>query len=407
MEFTHFMSAKRSVSPDEVSPNGPRYIGFRLCFRLMMRSLFGTRGTAAPLTWKRFAIVAFVLPWGLPLIVVHRVALFLDNILFPGYRNVEIREPVFMVGIPRSGTTFLFHLLSKDSDTFTSFCLWELIFAPSILERKFWTFMGRIDTALGSFGYRALVRIEDRLLAKTRTIHHMSLFAPDEDEWVLITFFATALLIFPFPFPEDLWSLIRFDAALAPELKRRVMALYKACVQRHLYFHGPEKRFLSKNPLYSSKIDALGETFPDARVICNVRNPYQAAPSLMSLLIHFWGIFGNEAELERFRDLSLEVVQHFYRHPLERLSQWPADRHAFVRYDDLAPAPREVVRGLYERLGLPMDEAFDQHLREEQDRSRSYKSAHAYTLGQYELTPGRILEEFRDVFDHYGFEKAI
>ena len=401
------MELNDSAPPEDVSSYGPRYTGFRLFFRLLWRSVYRTRDTSAPLSLKRLAIICLVLPWAFPLIAVHRLALLLDNILFPGYRRVQVKEPVFMVGIPRSGTTFLYHLLAKDEENFTAFHLWEIAVAPSIIERKFWTFVGRLDRAFGRPGYRVLVRLEDRFLADMRKIHYMSLFKPDEDELVLVHFFATALLLFAFPFPEELWALLRFDTAVAPPLKRRIMAQYKACVQRHLYVHGSHKHFLSKNPTFSPKIDALGETFPDARIICNVRNPYEAAPSLLSLLSFFLSAFGGREQKQRMRELSIQEVQHLYRHPIDRLSQWPSDRYAFVKYHDLAPDPRGVVRGLYERLGLKMNDDFDRHLCEEQQRALTYKSPHTYSLAQYELSPGRILEEFGDVFAYFGFDTKL
>ena len=53
-------------------------------------------------------------------IVYIHLTLFLDNILFPGYRNVQIENPIFIIGHPRSATTFL-HKTLKQTDEFLVF----------------------------------------------------------------------------------------------------------------------------------------------------------------------------------------------------------------------------------------------------------------------------------------------
>ena len=65
----------------------------------------------------------------------HALCFFLDPILFPGLRRVEVRTPVFIVGHARSGTTLLHRLLSKDAARFSAFLLYELFF-PSLLQKK-------------------------------------------------------------------------------------------------------------------------------------------------------------------------------------------------------------------------------------------------------------------------------
>jgi len=76
----------------------------------------------------RFYYLA-VLLIGVPIIsTFHAICFFLDGIVFPDLRKVEVREPIFMVGHARSGTTLTHRLLSLDSGRFSSFVLYELYF---------------------------------------------------------------------------------------------------------------------------------------------------------------------------------------------------------------------------------------------------------------------------------------
>jgi hypothetical protein len=74
----------------------------------------------------------------------HAICFLLDWILFPDLKKVEVREPIFMVGHARSGTTLTHRLMSKDSGRFSSFMLYELYF-PSLIQKKVIRALARFD----------------------------------------------------------------------------------------------------------------------------------------------------------------------------------------------------------------------------------------------------------------------
>ena len=65
-----------------------------------------------PVPKARYYFLA-VLLIGVPLVSsFHAICFALDWLLFPGLRKLEVREPIFMVGHARSGTTLTHRLLS-------------------------------------------------------------------------------------------------------------------------------------------------------------------------------------------------------------------------------------------------------------------------------------------------------
>ncbi|MGB0184984.1 MAG: sulfotransferase, partial [Opitutales bacterium] len=84
-----------------------------------LRALRPGANPSAPLTWRRILFLLLA-PLLLAVQVFHWLGLFLDELLFPNYRKVKIEAPVFITGIPRSGTTFVHRTLAHDSMQFTT-----------------------------------------------------------------------------------------------------------------------------------------------------------------------------------------------------------------------------------------------------------------------------------------------
>jgi len=59
--------------------------------------------------------------------------LFFDYIFLPKFRKVKVKQPVFIIGHPRSGTTFIHHLFTQ-TDEMAAFTTWQLLF-PAITAR--------------------------------------------------------------------------------------------------------------------------------------------------------------------------------------------------------------------------------------------------------------------------------
>ena len=92
-----------------------------------------------------------------PLIAgINAICFPLDPFFFPGLRKTEIREPVFVIGHARSGTTHLHDLLYQDEERFSCFMMYEL-FWPALIPKKLIRLFARLDAQyLGSFFERHL-----------------------------------------------------------------------------------------------------------------------------------------------------------------------------------------------------------------------------------------------------------
>jgi hypothetical protein len=379
----------------------PGYREYLSCF--VESFLQGRRGPA-PLTLRRALLVLLGVPPFLMLQAIHRVALALDDVLFPGYRRVEVRQPVFVTGVPRSGTTFLHRLLAKDEDRFTTTALWELVFAPAICERKLVLAIAAADRVVGRPLARLLAWLQRAVLGGLDDVHGTALDDPEEDYLGLIPYGACFILVLAFPFSETLWSLARFDTGLPDDARRRILNRYRGLVQRHLYVRGPDKQYLAKNPSFTSWVRSLHEAFPDARIVGCVRTPYKTIPSLLSSMESGAKLFAVDPDGTFFPARLYETVCHYYAHLAEELPRLPEDQHAFTTLETMSKAPRDTVAGLYERFGMTLSPAFDGRLSASERESRGYKSKHTYTLDQFGLTAGEVHERLAFAFETFGFK---
>jgi len=375
---------------------------FRLFFRLTYLSLFKARETNARLTRKRvFFLLGFYAIF-VPMQLVNGCFLLLDRVLFPDHLQVEVREPVFIVGPPRSGSSHLQRVLARDEETFASAKLWELLLAPSITQRKLVRTLGTVDRRLGGPFHSWLLDWQERAFEEAATYHRIRLQAPDEDELTLLPIFSAIHIAFPFPFLDEFTRYIYFDSQVPPPEKERFMRFYKHSMQRTLYLYGPTKHLLSKTPANSGRVGTLHETFPDAKFIYTTRDPAEVLPSTMSLFAFQSGVFCDLLEAYPFGTHLLEMTQHWYRYPLERMEQMPAESSTVVTYDRLTGDLERAIREAYAALGFDVGPAYAEALQEEVEKADDYESSHDYSLEEMGLTREQIVAEYRDVYEQFG-----
>jgi hypothetical protein len=371
-------------------------------------ALFRTRRTNFRLTPRRIdTLMGFYALFPL-LELANWFGLLLDDMFFARHRQETIRQPVFIVGNPRSGTTFLHRLLARDRRNFVTMQFWEILLAPSVVQRKMVRALAALDRRMGSRLHNLLATWE-KLWQEENSMHKVAFWAPEEDQYLFVHVWSTLAIHTFSSLLEGADPYICFDTEMARTQKQRMMAFYGRCIQRHLYAHGDGRsqtaHYLSKNPSASPKIDTLYEFFPDAKFIYLVRNPLDVIPSYISLVNYTWRLFGASPDGHKSRDYVLDIVRHWYRYPLERLARAPKNSYAVVKYDDLIGDPYQTITGIYDRLDLEVCSAFAGVLQEEAEKARNYHSRHTYSLEEMGLTRHQIVADFEDVFDRFGFDK--
>ena len=332
------------------------------------------------------------------------IAFRLDDLRYPGYREVPIDDPVFIVGNPRSGTTFLQRLLAQDTEHVSWMRTWEMLLAPSITQRRVIQGLAAVDRHLGGPVRTRVRKLQVRWQA-TNSLHTVALQRPEEDEYVLLHIWSTAMIWLFSGFLKYVDDWAHFDQRIPPKDKKRVMDFYTGCLRRHLYAHGTAgKRYLAKNPNFSPKIETLRASFPKAKFIVLVRNPLDMVPSFINILNFTWKVMGDPVlDRDGYPEI-LDLVEHWYRYPLQKLADARDDQAVVVNFDEMVADPDRTVRMLYERFGWDIDPAYAEALRQATIRSRRHEGHPPYDIAAMGLTRAQVVERYAAIFERFGFD---
>ncbi|MCI5208435.1 MAG: hypothetical protein D3910_06485 [Candidatus Electrothrix sp. ATG2] len=175
--------------------------------------------------WKVFGFGRVFLGWliGEPFLrLFTAITLWADRLFYPHYRKVTINKPVFIIGHPRSGTTFLHKLLAQ-AEGAVSFKAWHLRY-PALTARL-------IMRPL----VRHLIKTKRDVILPAETGHKISLGSIEEEEMLFLhkydtQFFTGGLLAFD----ERDYREINFHDQQSEERRLRSMRFLKGCFQRQM-----------------------------------------------------------------------------------------------------------------------------------------------------------------------------
>lgn len=281
------------------------------------------------------------------------------------------RRPVFILGLGRSGTTHLFHLLAKDPQ----FC-----FATRLDRNNPHTFL-----TLRKLGLHRLLGL---LPARKRFMDNLQTgwLSPDEDDIAYNILTGSGRWIH-WVFPRT------GDYACSPEQlcggkDQAFQAALAQFTRKLVFFH--KRRVLLKSPSHTVAIPQLCEVFEEARFVTILRDPFS----------HFMSLAGmhrsNAMEWARLQrcvliseEAMLKAVADNLGRYLETKSAIPAGRLIEIKYQDLVSDQKGTLAMIYEHLQLELPPV----LREA--RRRDYQpNRHP------DLTP-ELKERIRDVYRPY------
>jgi hypothetical protein len=304
-------------------------------------------------------------PLGRFLMRVHLVDLLATRLRLAEYWRVRseahlsnpVERPIFITGVPRSGSTFLHELLAEDPANRAP-RVWEVMFpvpvsprpaAPDPRIRKaaacLWWFRRFAPQADAVFPMRA------RTPHECVAIHSYSLLSEE--------FISTCRI------PTYEAFLRHTDLSPAYAWQRRFL--------QHLQYGGASRRWVLKSPDHVYGLEALFKAFPDAVVIQTHRNPMDVLKSSCHLTGVLHALYARPAPGGPLAARETKVLAAAVNRFINFRDAHPefADRFIDVTYDEIVSRPLGVIRRIYDQFEIPLaDSAAERMQRLAQGRSR-------------------------------------
>ncbi len=329
-----------------------------------------------------------------------------DAVVAPG--RVPVREPLFVVAPPRSGTSLLFDLLERDPRNVTPPLYQTLV--PSVTLARAVRAAARVDRALGGQATQHWAGFQERFFADYDAVHRTRFDEAEEDTLTFARTLSCPSVTYTFPFPAHLRQTWSLDDRPQAE-QERVMAGYRRIVEAHLTAAGvTQPRFLMKNVFSAGRLGALKRTFPDARFVHVARHPYDVIPSTAQMLMQSYCIGLPDGVSPRpardrlcWRPVGELVIDHLKRLLRHQEASAPG---CWVTLDfrELVVDPVGQVERVYEGFGWSMGEAHRASLRQAAARKDTFRSAaRRPTLADFGWTPEQVFSAMPEVFEAWGF----
>ena len=327
----------------------------------------------------------------------------------PEIEREEVVRPVFIIGINRTGTTYLHRLMSRDR-RFWFLRLYELA------EPVLWT--GEYATVAGSTGDPRRVRMKSMLEASDilRVVEGVHLFdvdEPEEDFPIFRMAFTAWVSAARFHIPAYGRWLAANGSGDAYAYHRRVLQQFSW--QRRHREPGRQGQWLLKMPFHLMELEALIKTYPDALFIQTHREPSQFMGSWNSLVERIRSLTSVPLPADEYGAEQLAFMSNMMDRAVHFRETHPELEHHWidVNYVDLIEDPFGVVRSIYERFGWSLEQTAVEAMedwRERQAEQRRGERRHRYDLGDYGLTPEQVNEAFaryRDFMTDRGIRSSV
>ena len=356
-------------------------------------------------TIKNFFIgIAYGLIIGVIVAFVNVLFRLIDELMFPNYKDIEVKQPVFIISNPRSGTTFLHRLMCLDEDKFVYNLLYHTIL-PSITLFRMIDFFGKIDKKIGRPIRKFFDYIDNKMFSAWDDIHATGFNKTEEDEGLHFVSGISPSIGLITPHLKDFKELYIPDK-LDDKANEQMKIFYKATIQRWMYALGYDKMFLCKTVMSTGRLQMLHDIFPDVKIVFLLRNPYEAIPSFTSMFAEPWNTFypeipENSSEYREWGEVGIAYYKYFY----EQKQNFKQENLITIPYTDLIKNPKDTVLKIYNQLQLEVTPTFLEKLTAETQKSRKYSSKHEYSLEQYGFEKEHIYKELPMIFDELHLEK--
>jgi hypothetical protein len=309
----------------------------------------------------------------------------------PEVRDEQISRPVFIVGLPRTGTTALHHMLNQDRGNRT-LRLWEAQNPVPPPETATYASDPRIASQ------REGVALTETFLPGFMATHLLAAEEPDECYMLLNRNFMSVEYSAMFHIPS--YANWLYDQLCA----RDSYAWHK--LQLQLLQSRHPGRWVLKAPFHQLGLTQILKYYPDAIIVQTHRAPMSLVASGCSfseVLRKSGSDHIDRHEIGRDWMDMLRIYTRSFEADRARLQAQFPGQFLDLHHDDFVADPWPAIEAIYEARGTVLDEEGREAMaRWLQDNPRGKHGRHEYRLEDYGITRAQVQELFGEYARRYG-----
>ena len=312
-----------------------------------------------------------------------------DRQFYPNIAREEIRTPLFIVGLPRSGTTVLHRLLAADPQHRAPL-MWEVRSPspPTLVDEK-----RRIQRATQS------CKFFNWLVPTFRYVHAVGPEVPQECVSLMTPTFLSDQFDAMYHVPSYRTWFFQQDLRPAYEYHRRFL--------QHLQFRRAAGRWILKAPTHMFALPALLSVYPDALFVQTHRTPVDAMASVSSLVTILRSAFSDGVDPFTIYREAIQYWSETMDKFLNERDRLSSDRICDVDYDQICRDPIAAVRRIYDHFGWPLSPDAEQSMRAlVASQGRGQSGNHRYHLSQFGSSAEEVFSAFAPYCERFGLSST-
>src|SRR5256885_3451317 len=309
-----------------------------------------------------------------------------DRKAYPSIVRQEIRDPLFIVGLPRSGTTLLHTLLAVDPEHRVPLT-WEVMTpSPPTHDNE----KRRIQRAISS------CNCFNWLAPTFRHVHPVGAKLPQECVSLMAPTFMSDQFDAMYYVPSYRAWFFRQDLRPAYEYHLRFL--------QHLQFRRTACRWILKAPTHMFAMPALLSVYPDALFVQTHRTPVDSMASVSSLVTILRSAFSDAVDPITVCREAIDYWSDTMERFLPERDRLADNRICDIKYDDIRSDPIRTVRRIYDYFGWSLSSEAVQRMRALVASQAERQSAnHRYDLSQFGSSADKVLDAFAPYCQRFGF----
>jgi hypothetical protein len=318
-----------------------------------------------------------------------RTQLHFDEIeaALPSVLTRPIQAPVFITGMPRSGTTFLHRLILQDPSTIGP-RLFQLVYPYASQSSP-------LSTALRKRWVSLQLALFRMIAPELNTLHPVAVDAPEECTDITAHVFRSLRFDALYRVPSYNSWLERNGFLDAYRFHRRFL--------QHLDAQLPGRRWVLKSPDHVFALDDIRKVYPDAHLVLVHRDPVRVLASVARLTEVLRRPFTRSIDrVEIGREVSASWLNGAQR--MSGLSA-SGDAVLHLQYRQIVSNPLDAVRAVYRHCGLVLTPEAELRMRSWlRTAGNVRRPLRNYKLAEFGLDPHLLRERFARYTDTFGLE---